>query len=167
MQAARMAKRGIGVSCNGFKSGRRRVGLEGTWGAGCAVILGLPSPRTWDGGLGSEFPQSGFTADDGVSVWRGLRTASERTGRSAKKPPDFWTCCPRGVAVPSRTGIGVSSNEAHSGRRRSAFVVGSGGIRGAFGADGEGGVEAGLPSHLTVPKISEVRRRRRSGVTLV
>ena len=29
--------------------GRRRVGSEGTWGAGCSVISGFWNPRSWDG----------------------------------------------------------------------------------------------------------------------
>ena len=102
---------------------------RGLGGAGCAVILGFPSPRTWDGGgwtpnflgvgsywttayrfgvdlggrllgdfgvlestklgrrrVASEFPQSGFTADDGVSVRKGLGWTRRVSFQCEKKP---------------------------------------------------------------------------------
>jgi hypothetical protein len=63
----------------GFKSGRRRVGDRGGfgWDSECR-LLGRRR-------VVSEFPRSGFTLDDGVSVWSGLRTASERKGALGRK----------------------------------------------------------------------------------
>ncbi len=75
-----------------------------------------------DGGRGIGVSSKGFTLDDGVSVWRGLRTASERTGALGRKTLgllDYWRGGGGGVPQPGNFGGGGIARQRQAARRTS------------------------------------------------